>query len=302
MVRGAGSRPAASPSVASPAAAATSTSTSTTTSTTTASSTASAAPNPFAANPLLAALGGGGGVSGAASGVNPFAAWGGMGGMGGGGGIPGSGPIAGMDPALVSNLMQNPAFASSVSQLMANPQFMESMIASNPQLNHMMTPQVREMMSSEEFRSMLSNPAVIQSMMQLAPLMGGMGGQQPGGGFGANPYASMFGGGSPAVSPAIGSTPSTSPTSGAPGASPLLNPAMLQMLMGMNGLGMGGAGAGATPATPSQPPEELYQVQLTQLQEMGFYDAAQNLRALTLVRGNVEAAVEWLFAHPPGTM
>ncbi|KAI8361771.1 hypothetical protein BD560DRAFT_484122 [Blakeslea trispora] len=47
--------------------------------------------------------------------------------------------------------------------------------------------------------------------------------------------------------------------------------------------------------TDSRPPEERFQVQLQQLNEMGFWDAAKNMRALTATGGNVNAAIEMLF-------
>ena len=46
------------------------------------------------------------------------------------------------------------------------------------------------------------------------------------------------------------------------------------------------------------PPEELYATQLTQLQEMGFFDTQENIRALRATSGNVHAAVERLLGNP----
>jgi len=45
------------------------------------------------------------------------------------------------------------------------------------------------------------------------------------------------------------------------------------------------------------PPEELYATQLTQLQEMGFFDTQENIQALTASGGNVHAAVERLLGN-----
>jgi ubiquilin len=45
------------------------------------------------------------------------------------------------------------------------------------------------------------------------------------------------------------------------------------------------------------PPEELYATQLGQLQEMGFFDTAENIRALMATSGNVHAAVERLLGN-----
>jgi len=47
----------------------------------------------------------------------------------------------------------------------------------------------------------------------------------------------------------------------------------------------------------SEPPEQLYATQLTQLQEMGFFDTQENIRALIATSGNVHAAVERLLGN-----
>lgn len=47
----------------------------------------------------------------------------------------------------------------------------------------------------------------------------------------------------------------------------------------------------------SVPPEELYAAQLSQLQEMGFFDRQENIRALMTTAGNVHAAVERLLGN-----
>jgi ubiquilin len=45
------------------------------------------------------------------------------------------------------------------------------------------------------------------------------------------------------------------------------------------------------------PPEERFATQLAQLQEMGFFDTQENIRALTATAGNVNAAVERLLQN-----
>jgi ubiquilin len=86
-----------------------------------------------------------------------------------------------------------------------------------------------------------------------------------------------------------------------------MTPEMMQQAMqmlGQNG-GMGdlfgggglGAGAGATsPPLPAdtRPPEELYADQLRQLNDMGFYDFDNNVRALRRAGGSVQGAIEQL--------
>jgi ubiquilin len=48
------------------------------------------------------------------------------------------------------------------------------------------------------------------------------------------------------------------------------------------------------PPSDTRPPEERFQVQLQQLQDMGFYNASQNVRALLATGGNVHTAIEYI--------
>lgn len=50
-------------------------------------------------------------------------------------------------------------------------------------------------------------------------------------------------------------------------------------------------------ADDAVPPEQLYASQLGQLAEMGFIDTQENIRALSAVGGNVQAAVERLLGN-----
>lgn len=84
-------------------------------------------------------------------------------------------------------------------------------------------------------------------------------------------------------------TPSGMPPLPMPMMNPMMNPFLMNPMMNPQ-------------AQNSSPPEERFATQLVQLQEMGFYDASENIRALSMTNGNVEAAVEWLFSHPPGTL
>lgn len=69
---------------------------------------------------------------------------------------------------------------------------------------------------------------------------------------------------------------------------------MMQQFMQMMASG-GGGGVGA-PAAPAdnRPPEERYAEQLSQLNEMGFYNFDQNVAALRRSGGNVQGAVNFL--------
>lgn len=64
--------------------------------------------------------------------------------------------------------------------------------------------------------------------------------------------------------------------------------------------GMGGAGGfGGTPEPPdNRPPEERYESQLRQLNDMGFYEFERNVAALRRSGGSVQGAVEYLLSNP----
>jgi ubiquilin len=204
-------------------------------------------------------------------------------------GMPGMGMGMGGDP---TQMMNNPMFAQAMSQMLSNPQMMDMIINSNPQLAGMVTPEMRQQMQTPQFRAMMSNPQVIQQMMQMQQMFGGMGGMG-GMGAGMNPLNNMYGQTpTSTVNNPYADTPNAATTGNpTPPVNPFFNPAVMQSMMaGMN-----------PPATqPTRPPEELYQTQLAQLQEMGFFHPQENIRALQMTGGNVEAAVEWLFSRPPG--
>lgn len=67
---------------------------------------------------------------------------------------------------------------------------------------------------------------------------------------------------------------------------------------GMGGLGaLGGLGGFPAATPPVADPETAYATQLTQLQDMGFFDREANIRALQASGGNVHAAVERLLTQ-----
>ena len=116
-------------------------------------------------------------------------------------------------------------------------------------------------------QQLMQNPQMMQSMMNM---MGGMGGQQ-GGGDGS--LGSGLGGGGGA--------------GGAGGFNPWA------ALGGMGG--MGGMG-GAPEPQDDRPPEERYEAQLRQLNDMGFFEFERNVQALRRSGGSVQGAVEYLLS------
>lgn len=63
--------------------------------------------------------------------------------------------------------------------------------------------------------------------------------------------------------------------------------------------GPGGFGVQQQPAAPpdTRPPEERYEQQLRQLNDMGFYEFERNVEALRRTGGSVQGAVEYLLTH-----
>ncbi|KAL5562352.1 hypothetical protein UlMin_032099 [Ulmus minor] len=179
------------------------------------------------------------------------------------------------DPSAMNQLLQNPAVSQMMQSMLSNPQYMNQMLNSNPQLRGMVDGnQLREMMQNPELLRQLMNPETIQQLLTLQQsLLSQLNRLQP------NQDSTQTG--------AATGTPA--------------NNNGLELLMNMfGGLGAGGLGVGglAVPNNPDVPPEELYATQLSQLQEMGFFDTQENIQALRATSGNVHAAVERLLGNP----
>ncbi|XVE93998.1 hypothetical protein REPUB_Repub01dG0242500 [Reevesia pubescens] len=194
----------------------------------------------------------------------------GIGGLGGLG-LPDLPPMLnGMpDASQLTQLLQNPAISQMMQSITSNPQYMNQIMNHNPQLRGMfdLNPQLREMMQNPEVLRQMFSPETMQQMLALQQsLLSQLTPQQ-----------------------STQDSAQTGATTGAPGT------AGLELLMNM----FGGLGAGSlsVPNQPDVPPEEMYATQLSQLQEMGFYDTQENIRALRATAGNVHAAVERLLGN-----
>ncbi|CAI9756441.1 unnamed protein product [Fraxinus pennsylvanica] len=187
----------------------------------------------------------------------------------GGLGLPELERVAGMsDPSVFSQFLQNPAMAQMMQSLFSNPQYMDQILGFNPQLRSLldMNPQLREMMQNPEILRQLTSPETMQQVMALQQQLSQLGQQQ--------------------------STPERNQANQNTGTQ---NNMGLEILRNMFG-GLG-AGSSSVPSNPNVPPEELYATQLSQLQEMGFFDTQENIRALRATSGNVHAAVERLLGN-----
>lgn len=222
------------------------------------------------------------------------------------------------DPNMFQTMMSSPQFLQHMSSMLSDPAVLDQIIASNPNLQSM-APQIRAAFQNEHFREMISNPERMQQTMQMANTFGllgqGANPMAPFGGRGGFPAPGVPTSGAAAGSPANPSNTQTPPASGTnttPSFNPYSlfgnnatpnagqppnpfasNPGLLEELMAGGAFGQNLFGTGAAPAD-TRPPEERYQVQLQQLQDMGFINAAQNVRALLATNGNVHSAIEYI--------
>lgn len=206
------------------------------------------------------------------------------------------GPDGGMgafqDPEQLETLLLSPQFIQEMSALALNPQMMDMLMRQNPQLRDM-SPEARQMLQPM-FREMMTNPESLRSILALNLSLGAAGGAG-----GAGPF-----GGFPAPGNPLGAADldaAAASTSGTNGASAL--PAF-------PGFGdQGAAGGSANPfanfwnpvsapaaAPDNRPPEERYEDQLRQLNEMGFSDFDMNVAALRRSGGHVQGAIDYLLS------
>lgn len=237
------------------------------------------------------------------------------------------GPDGGMsattNPDDLLNMLNSPGFREQMDTVLSNPAVVDMMINSNPQLRSM-GPQIRNMMQSPMFRNMMSNPEAMRQIMSMQNAMGGGPGSQtssfpaPGGATGAttedstvatagtdatnsNGFPNLFASGLGGAGGAGGAAGAANPFSA------LLDPSLLGGAGGAGGAGAAGmnpdflasllgGGAAAAPQQPAdtRPPEERYEAQLRQLNELGFFDFDRNVRALRRSGGNVQGAIEAL--------
>ncbi|KAF9416850.1 hypothetical protein BGZ94_010110 [Podila epigama] len=187
--------------------------------------------------------------------------------------------IMGVDTGMLSNMMQDPNFAQYMSSMLQNPQVLQSMLSTNPMLQAM-GPSVQQMLHSSQFQQMISNPDTLRQVAQMGPQMGL-----------ATPLTSEMQAG-----PWPTSSPTRTPTVGSPTLSSTA-PTAFNPFAGLAGVGTTSPLASQQRQQASEPPEQRFQVQLQQLNEMGFWDAAKNVRALVASNGNLNMAIEILFTR-----
>ncbi|XP_066273420.1 ubiquilin-1-like isoform X2 [Branchiostoma lanceolatum] len=248
-------------------------------------------------------------------------------------GLPGGIPTSGMfnspgmqslmqqmvdNPQLMQNMLQAPYMQSMMQSMGQNPEMASQIIGNNPlfQGNPQLQDQMRQQlptfmqqMQNPEVQAAVTNPRVLQAIMQIqqgmqqlqaeAPvLLPGLGvpspSVPPAGGMPASPAApaaSATTSSSTDSTTTITSTPTTtasasttSPSAAVPPGGP--TEAQQQLLQQMLQTLAGG--------TAMQPPEVRFRSQLEQLETMGFVNRAANIQALTATNGDVNAAIDRL--------
>lgn len=108
-----------------------------------------------------------------------------------------------------------------------------------------------------------------------------------------NPFAALFGAANSAQANAANRNPSNSASSNGESVppNPFANPEMWNLLGAM---ARGSNEAAQTRPADNRPPEEIYQTQLRQLNDMGFFDFDKNVKALRRSGGSVQGAIEEL--------
>lgn len=202
------------------------------------------------------------------------------------------GPDGGMgasmpDPEQLSQMMSDPAVQQQMSSMFSDPQMLDYLIQQTPQLRAM-GPQAREMLQSPLFRQMMSNPEMMRSVMDM--------GRNQMGGAGGNVFAAP---GNPTGNSTETDSTSDSNTNTTTPPNPFAN------LLGGGGFPQANPfaafgnqfGAQAAEPADTRPPEERYESQLRQLNDMGFFDFDRNIEALRRTGGSVQGAIEYLLSQ-----
>ncbi|KAL7272769.1 hypothetical protein RUND412_004403 [Rhizina undulata] len=86
------------------------------------------------------------------------------------------GPDGGMgpppSPESLIQAMSNPSVQATMNEMLQNPNLLDYIISSNPMLQQM-GPEARQLMQSDMFREMMTNPDIIRQMSQMSAAMGG---------------------------------------------------------------------------------------------------------------------------------
>jgi ubiquilin len=145
----------------------------------------------------------------------------------------------------MEQMMENPMFQESMRSMLSNPQMLDYMIQQSPQLRAM-GPAAREMLQSDYVKNLLTNPQAMRSMMELQRAMGGAGN---GLGFGTDAATAFPTPGNPNATSTDGSAGGAGGANDASGAGSAATAAAAAANPFASLFGSGAAGAGAGSAT-----------------------------------------------------
>lgn len=131
----------------------------------------------------------------------------------------------------LEQMMDNPLFQESMRSMLSNPQMLDYMIQQSPQLRAM-GPAARELLQSDYVKNMLTNPQAMRSMMEMQRAMGGIGAT------GAN--TNFPSPGNPTDSNTANTDSPSNSTSNSSGSSVPSNPFASLFGAGVPGAGLGG--------------------------------------------------------------
>ncbi|XP_070543254.1 ubiquilin-1-like [Ptychodera flava] len=219
------------------------------------------------------------------------------------------------NPQLMQNMLQAPYMQSMMQAMSQNPELASQIVrsnplfAGNPQLQTQLQQQLPvflQQMQNPEVQQLMTNPRALQAILQIQEGMQQLSQEAPG----------LVPGMMPGVVPpsTTTATPSSSTTTSTPstagttttttsstnnsttsssgsdsqtppqsGDQQQMSQLMAQMMQTLAGMGQ-----------PNQPPEVRFQVQLEQLNAMGFINREANIQALQATGGDVNAAIERL--------
>ncbi|KAL8590892.1 hypothetical protein ACOMHN_047012 [Nucella lapillus] len=209
------------------------------------------------------------------------------------------------NPQMMQSMMQAPYMQSMLQSMAVNPQLAQQIMSSNPMfannpqlMEHFRTqlPTMMQQMNNPQVQAAVSNPRVMEAMVQIQRGMQTLQSEAPALVTGT-PGQPQSGAATttPTTSPTTAATPSAgdggAPTGGEGGSPPLVPPtgsqeAFSNMMAQLTGMMVGGQ--------LNQAPEQRYASQLEQLTTMGFVDREANIRALTATLGDVNAAIDRL--------
>ncbi|KAF9560312.1 hypothetical protein EC968_006247 [Mortierella alpina] len=209
-----------------------------------------------------------------------------------------------MSPIIMAQMMQDPNFAQYMSSMLQNPRIIESMLALNPFLKAM-GPQAGEMLRSSQFQAMISNPDTLRQVARMGSQMGCPGGTRVRNtAENLSSLSSNWASTESTIGSLSSSTARATAASAAFSDSALYGESAPSSRVGVSNSSASHPKAnywaqqlGApSPSTEPMEYEERYQAELKKLNEMGFWDAAKNVRALVASSGSLNGAIELLFS------